>query len=105
MIAPRFLEASKEKIGPAEEKNLWNRRVATRKRCEILVDDGLEQRSDDFFDGHSRFEQRIGIGFGKDAALAAHLVQRVSRVAHLREFFCRNLELARGLFNESACAA
>ena len=105
MITPRFLEASKEKIRPAEQENFWNRRVATSERCEILVDDGLEQRSDDFFDGHSRFKQRIGIGFRKDAALAAHLVQRVARVAHLGEFFCRNLQFACCLFDEGACAA
>jgi len=70
-----------------------------------LVDDGLEERSDDFFDGHSRFEKRIGVRFGKDAALAAHLVQRVPRIAHLGELFRWNLQLARCLFDESAGAA
>src|SRR5260370_28402959 len=104
-MPPCFLQTGKEKIGATQEKNLWKRRVATSEGRDGMIDDGLEQRGDDLLDGHSGFQKRVGIGFGEDAALAAHFVECVSRIAHFREFFGRDLELARGLFNERARAA
>src|SRR5262245_65016574 len=42
MEPPRFLQTSKEQIGPTEEENFRKRRVAFGERGQILVDHGLE---------------------------------------------------------------
>ena len=55
--------------------------------------------------GHSRFEQSVGIGLGENAALAADFVQRESGVTHFGKLLGRDLQLARGLFDEGPRAA
>ncbi len=83
VMPPGFLQTGKEKIGTTQEKNLWHRRVATSEGREVLINHGLKQRCNDLFDRYPSFEQCVRIRFGKNAALAAHFVQCVSRVAHL----------------------
>ena len=102
---PGFLQPLEEQIRSAEQQNFRRRRVSARQRGEVLVDDGLEQGSDDFIDGDAGLEQRVGVGFREDSALAADLVQRVPRVAHFGKRFRSNLQFARRLLDERAGAA
>ena len=82
---PGLLQPLEKQIRAAEQQNFGRRRVPARQRGEILVDDRLEQGSDDFIDRHAGLEQRVGVGFRENAALAADLVQRVPRVVHFGE--------------------
>ena len=70
-----------------------------------MVDDGLEQGSDDFIDGDAGFEQCVGVRFREDATLAADFVQRMPCVMHFRERFRSDLQLARCFLDECAGAA
>src|SRR5439155_23943288 len=80
--APRLLQAGEEEIGPAEQQHFRERRVALGERREVLVDDGLEEARDDLLDRHAGLDQRVGVGLGENAALAADLVQAHARVRH-----------------------
>lgn len=100
MVPPGLLQADEEEVWSAEQQDFRQRRAALGQRGEILVDHRVEQRSDDLLHRHARLQQRIGIGLGEDAALAADLVQRATVVAHLRELLQGNLQLARGLLDE-----
>ncbi len=100
MISPGFLQAVEEKIGAAEQQDLRQRRIAAGQRRQVLIDHSLKQRGNDFFHRHSRLQQRVGVGFGEDAALAADLVQRMSRVSHLGERLGSNFKLAGCLLDE-----
>ena len=102
---PGFLQPLEKQIRPAEQQNFRRRRVPARQRGEVLIDDRLEQGSDDFIDGDAGLEQRVGVGFREDPALAADLVQRVPRVAHFGKRFRSNLQFARRLLDERAGAA
>ena len=77
----------KNKIRAAQQQHFRGRRVPARQRGQILVDDGLEQGSDDFVDGHARLEQGVGVRFRENSALAADLMERVPRVMHFGELF------------------
>src|SRR5207249_10424427 len=43
---------------------------------------GLEEARDDLLDQHAGLDQRVGVGLGENAALAADLVQAHARVHH-----------------------
>jgi hypothetical protein len=104
-MPPRFLQASKKEIGPAQQENLRQGCIPAGQRRQVLINHCFEQRSDDLFDGHAGLEQRIGIRLSEDAALAADFMQRVSLITHFREPLERDLQFARGLFDERARAA
>src|ERR1700736_204890 len=99
MQPPGLLQSLEEQIRAAKKKNLRRRSIPASQSRKILVNDGLKKRRDDFIDGHSGFQQSVGVGFSEDAALAADFVQRVTGVTHFSKPFGRNLQFARRLFD------
>src|SRR5262249_144691 len=105
VVAPRLLQAGEEEIGSTEQQHFGERRVALGERREVLVDDGLEEARDDLLDRYAGLDQRVGVGLGEDAALAADLVEAHARVRHRGQALAGHLELARCLLDERAGAA
>jgi hypothetical protein len=105
VVPPRLLQPREEQIGAAEQEHLGHRRIALGERGQVLVDDGLEEARDDLLDGHAGLHQGIGVRLGEDPALAAHLVEALAVVRHVRQPPARHLQLARRLLHEGARAA
>src|SRR4029450_4193103 len=72
---------------------------------QVLVHHRLEQAGDDLLHGHARLHERVGVGLGEDAALAADLVEAHALVGHVGQALARHRELARGLLDEGAGAS
>src|SRR5882762_6374698 len=102
MQTPGLLQSLEEQVGAAEEQDFRRGRISTSQSGKVLINDGLEKRSNDFIDCHAGLQQGVGVGFREDAALAADLVQRVPRVAHFRKLLGWNLQLAGRLFNKGS---
>src|SRR3979490_1086339 len=105
MQTPGFLQSLEEQVGAAEEQNFRRGGIPTSQSGQVLINDSLEKRCDDFIDGHAGLQQSVRVGFREDSALAADLVQRVPRVAHFRKLFGWDLQLAGRLFNKGSRAA
>ena len=105
MVPPGFLQALEEKVRAAQQQDLGDGGIALGERGEVLVHHRLEEARDDLLDRHAGLHERVGVGLGEDAALAADLVEAHALVGHVGQPLAGHGELARGLLDEGAGAA
>ncbi len=85
MAPPGLAHPAKEHVWPAEQERLRQRRVALRKRRQVLMHDRFEQAGDDLVHRDPGLNQAIGIRFGENAAFRANPMQRLALMGNLGE--------------------
>src|SRR5439155_3852883 len=105
VVLPTIAHACDVGVRAAQEQDHGAQRIPARQDCQVLLNDGFEQRRHELVAGYPAFLQAVNIGLGEHAALPCHRVQLQPEVTHLREVFRRDAQLSVDLVNDGASSS